>query len=1147
MTKNSGSLADKYNLKKMSVYVTGVQALVRLMLMQAQKDRNEGLDTAGFVSGYRGSPLGSLDFALWSARKDIDTANVRFQPGLNEDLAATSVWGTQQSDIFGDAKHDGVFGMWYGKNPGVDRSGDVLKHANMAGTSAKGGVLAISGDDPGASSSTIPNQCEQAFIGAMIPVLYPANVAEIIEFGLKGYAASRYSGLWMGMKTVADTLETTTSLALAADLPTYIEPDDFTFPEDGVHGRWPDNRWSQDHRTQNIKLPAFAAFARANPFDRVSHVAARPRFGIAAPGKSWLDVCQALDDLGIGPELANELGLTVYKIGLVWPLETTGASSFAQGLEELLVIEERQSVIETQFKEQAFHWPADVRPRIVGKTDEQGNALLPSTGETSAGQLARLIGERLLGLGDNPVVREALARLEQQDKAVQKKSLPTMRTPYFCAGCPHARSTRLPDGSRALAGIGCHSLSMWVPGSNTLTLCQMGGEGATWIGLEPYVETPHIFQNMGDGTYYHSGLLAIRAAIAAGSSITYKILYNSAVAMTGGQPVEGAPDVNAIAWQMYGEGVRKITVVAENPERHSANDFPPGVPFRGRDDMDEVMQTCREAPGVSVILFDQQCATEKRRDRKRQPDLFNAPRVVINDLVCEGCGDCSAKSRCVAVHQKETPLGPKRMIDQSTCNMDQACTDGFCPSFVTLEGATLRKPDPVRGVTPRDDLPAPVFKSREGIHDLVIAGVGGTGLITVGAVIGMAAHIEGTPCSILDNTGLARKGGGVTTHVRLGSSGNTIHAARIGEGRASLVLAGDVIVASGADVLSRVAPEGAMAIINSHRQPTSEHALDPDAPFPAVASENLLQDTFGSEGLVLVDVTNLAERLLGDAIYANMLLLGMAWQNGRIPLQAASLISAIELNGIAVGNNIAAFTWGRQLVVDGSEVNRLAGLHETPAEPETLETVVGFRKKFLTDYQDATLAARYQALVDQVTKAEAGTSGQPGELAEAVARGYFKLLAYKDEYEVARLLTHPDFLQSLTEQFDGKPTLHFNLAPPFLAPPGNASGKRRFGSWMIPLMRLLSRFKGLRGTALDIFGYQQERRDERALITAYEKTIAALLPELNPGNLGTATAIAALPLNIRGFGHVKQKSMIEIKQQQTNLLYSFNNPKKDVA
>ena len=1146
MTQRTVTLADKYDLKANPVFITGVQALVRLLMTQADMDKTNGLNTAGFVSGYRGSPLGSLDFALWSARLEIEKANVRFQPGLNEDLAATSVWGSQQSDIFGDARYDGVFGLWYGKNPGVDRSGDVLKHANMAGTSKFGGVLAISGDDPGASSSTIPNQCEQAFIGALIPVLYPANVEEIIEFGLMGYAASRYSGLWVGMKRVADTLETRASIDLPDSLPEFTAPADFELPQDGVHGRWPDNRWSQDDRTQNIKLPAFTSFARANPIDRISHTVTHARIGIAAAGKSWLDVCQALDDLGIDQVLAEELGLTVYKIGLVWPLENERAEKFARGLEELFVIEERRSVIESQFKDMAFHWPEESRPRIVGKSDELGNSLLPSTGETSAGQLARLIGERLIRLTDNATIKENLAGLVARAKKVQMKSIQAMRTPYFCAGCPHARSTRLPDGSRAMAGIGCHSLSMWVPGSNTLTLCQMGGEGATWIGLEPYVESKHIFQNMGDGTYYHSGLLAIRAAIAAGSNITYKILYNSAVAMTGGQPVEGAPDVNAIAWQMYGEGVRKISVVAEDPDRHIGDDFPPNGPFRDRDDMNAVMQECRDTPGVSIILFDQQCATEKRRDRKRQPDEFNAPRVVINDLVCEGCGDCSAKSRCVAVHLKETPLGPKRLIDQSTCNMDQACTDGFCPSFVTLEGVTPRKPDPVSSVSPNDDLPAPEVVTIKGVYNIVIAGVGGTGLITIGALIGMAAHMEGIACSILDNTGLARKGGGVTTHVRLGNKG-AIHAARIGEGRAQLVLGGDVIVTGGSDVLSRARPDMATAIVNSHRQPTSAHALDPDAPFPAAEGENLLAETFGPDQLILEDVTVLAERLFGDGIYANMLLLGMAFQRGTLPLAAETLESAINLNGIAVANNLTAFRWGRQLIADEASVYQAAGLADVESEPETLEDIIAFRETFLTDYQDMALAVRYRQLVDQAVTAESRLSGQAGEFSEAVARGYFKLLAYKDEYEVARLLSHPVFLQSLTDRFEGKAKMHLHLAPPFLAHPGNASGKRRFGSWILPALRLLSRFKGLRGTVLDVFGYQQERRDERALIADYEKNIAALVSDLAEQNIVTAIAIAELPLAIRGYGHVKQQSMTEAQTRLDELLQEFTDPKKEAA
>ena len=1134
------SLDDKFSRSEGAIYLNGIQALVRLLLTQARQDRLAGLNTAGFVSGYRGSPLGGLDFTLWNARRHLEAAEVRFEPGLNEDMAATAILGTQQTDVFGGAKVDGVFSMWYGKNPGVDRTGDVFKHANMQGTSRRGGVLAISGDDPAASSSSIPNQCEHAFISAMSPVIYPANVNDILEMGLFGFAASRYSGLWLAMKTVADTLETTSTVVLPPAPPQLLMPGDFEMPPEGVEGRWPDDRFAQDRRLQEIKIPAVLAFARANKIDRVVIDPPKRRFGIAAAGKAYLDVRQALDSLGINDRLAAELDIAVYKVGMVWPLEPQGATAFADGLEELLVVEERRSILETQFKELSYHWPAGRRPRIIGKTDEENAAVVPSTGETNPQMLAGIIAKRLARCIDHPAVQNIQDRLVAHNRPTPAPAPMAYRTPYFCAGCPHARSTQLPEGSRAMAGIGCHSLAMWVPGSDTLTITQMGGEGANWIGLAPYIEEEHIFQNLGDGTYFHSGLLAIRAAVAAKSRITYKILYNSAVAMTGGQPVEGAPGVADIAWQAYAEGVGKIVIVAEEPERHTSGPkLPPGVPVQAREAMDDVMIECRDWPGVSAIIFDQQCATEKRRDRKKAVDVTSETRVFINDAICEGCGDCSAQAHCMAIQVKQTPFGPKRMVDQSTCNLDNSCIDGFCPSFVSVTGRKKRLTlvADSGGPAPAENFSHPdvTLPAIDKTYDMVVAGVGGTGLITVGAILGMAAHLEGKHASILDNTGMARKGGGVTSHVRVALDRDDIHAARLAEGSARLLISGDVVVSTAQEVLTSMRRFEAKAVVNHHQLPTSVQALDPEAPFPGVESLDILSDCFGGENLQTADVTALSEGLFGDGIFANVMLLGMAYQAGAVPIGAAAILRAIEMNGVAAEANKSAFHWGRRLCHDPAAVRAAAGETAAPSPPSSLETVIGRRADFLESYQNKIYADGYRDFVHKAAAAETKIAGSAGEFADAVARGLFKLMAYKDEYEVARLMTRPEFLAEIEAAFDGETRITFHLAPPFL-PPAKGNGKRTFGPWMINLMRLLARFKGLRGGAFDPFGYQAERVMERALVKQYRADIESLLGGLSADNLQSAVEIARTPDAIRGFGHVKAASLAQVRAHKDELM-----------
>lgn len=1115
------SLDDRYALERGAVFLSGTQALVRLALDQRRRDARAGLATAGFVSGYRGSPLGGYDLALWQAKPALDAAHVRFAPGLNEELAATAVWGTQQTEVFGGSRYDGVFGIWYAKNPGVDRAGDALKHANAAGTAPLGGVLAISGDDPGASSSTLPNQCEPAFIAAAMPVLYPASVAELLEFGLFGFALSRYAGVWVGLKTVADTVESTATVELPAER-TFAAPADCALPPGGVHARWPDDRWSQDERLHRYRLPAAVAFARANGIDRALRRGKEARLGIVAAGKSHLDVREALRLLGIDERAAGELGIALYKPGLVWPLEPQGLRAFADGVVELLVIEERQPVIESEAKRLAYNWPADRRPRIVGKHDERGAPLVPATGELAPLAVARVIAARL---GDPRIG----ARLEALPAPAQAATPALARVPHFCAGCPHNRSTAVPDGSLALAGIGCHSLALWKPGSRTMTLTHMGGEGANWVGLAPFVATPHMFQNMGDGTYYHSGLLAIRAALAAGTPITFKILVNDAAAMTGGQPVEGRPTAAAIARQLVAEGVERVALVGEEMPSGASG---PGVSVHRRDELDAVQRELRAFRGVSAIVYDQVCATEKRRRRRRRELPAPAVRPFINTLVCEGCGDCVQQSGCVAVLPVDTPFGRKRRIDAAACNVDLSCLAGFCPSFVTVEGGTPRRRDvPLPDVFAQ--LPEPATAALDAPVNLLVAGVGGSGVITVGALLGMAAHLERKAALVLDNTGLARKGGAVATHVRVARRADELHAARIDAAQADVLLACDLIVAATPAMLGAIAPGRTRVVANAHPTLTAAQLADPDAQCDFGALETALAAAAGADRQVALDATALASALLGDPIYANLVLLGVACQRGLLPVGAAALERAIELNGNAVAANLAALRWGRLAAADPEAV-RAAAVPYLPegAAEATLAEVVDRRARFLAEYQDEAYAARYRALVGLAREAERTRVGAEGAFADAVARSYFKLLAYKDEYEVARLHSQPAFRAALAREFEGDFRVAFHFAPPLF--PGRPR-KRRFGPWVRPLLAGLARLRRLRGTPLDPFGWTAERRRERALARAYEAEVRALAARLEPANHAAATELAALPLRIRGFGPVRARALGETRARAAEL------------
>jgi indolepyruvate ferredoxin oxidoreductase len=1080
-------------------FLTGSQALVRLACEQARRDAAAGLDTAGYVSGYRGSPLGGLDQELARSTTALAEARVAFQPGLNEELAATALWGTQQVGLFPGAKHQGVFGLWYGKGPGVDRSGDAFKHANLAGTAPLGGVLAVAGDDHGAASSTTAHQSEYAFVDAMMPILAPANVQEIYDYGLMGLALSRFAGCWTALKLSADVAEAAASVTLGAPLP--VLPGDFTPPADGLHIRWPDRALDQEARLQGPKMQAAQAFVRANGLDRISGSATAKR-GIVASGKAWGDLQQALADLGL-----DEGELRFYKIALVWPLEPEQLLDFADGLDEILVVEEKRPLIEDQIRQALYD--AEQRPRISGKN------LLPSSGELTPRLVTRAL-RTWLGLAS-----------EIETKAPREKPL-LRRTPHYCSGCPHSRSTRVPDGSRALAGIGCHTMALWTD-PNTQTLTQMGGEGATWIGQAPFTDTPHVFQNLGDGTFAHSGLLAVRAAIAAGVNITYKLLVNDAVAMTGGQAVEGALSVPRLARILEGEGVKRIVVVAEEPDHYAKTDpFPPGVSVMGRDGFDCAQAELRQLPGVSVLIFDQTCAAEKRRRRKRGL-MPPAPRVaVINEQACEGCGDCASASNCLSIVPVETDWGRKRRVDLASCNADLSCLDGFCPSIVTVEG-TLKpaaKPAPAMQDAPLP--PAPVLPTLDKPFAILIAGSGGSGIVTLGRVIARAAHESGFAVSLADQTGLAQKGGAVLSHLRIARSADALGAARVHN--ADLILGGDLVVAASQDVLSRAKASAAKAVVNAAPAITGAFLKDADKAFPAEGLQATLAAKLGAQATSLFDAGDCAVRS-GHAAGVNMALLGHAWQKGLLPLSLESLRAAIAVEAPQAAANLAAFDAGR-----ASAVGEAAPAAE--ATPEPLAARLARYETFLAAYQNPALAARYRALIDRVRAAETRAAPDRSELTEAVARHYARLLAYKDEYEIARLLSAPAFHADLAARFNA-PRVAFHLAPSWLPRRvglNGRAGKYSFGPWLRPLLHGLAKLRILRGTALDPFGYAAERRLERVLIAEYEQSIAQLLERLRPETYSAAIEIARWPETVRGFGPLKTTSAAKARLHRDDML-----------
>lgn len=1185
------TLDDKYSLDYGRAFMSGVQALVKLPMLQRLRDQQRGKNTAGFISGYRGSPLGGYDQALWKASKYLKAQNIVFQPGVNEELAATALWGTQQLGFSpqGTNRFDGVFGIWYGKGPGVDRCSDVFKHANMAGTTEFGGVIAVAGDDHISKSSTAAHQSDHIFKACGTPVFFPTDVQEILDLGIHAFAMSRFSGVWSGMKTIQEIVESSATAMIDPERVEIVIPTDFEMPPGGLHIRWPDHALEQEARLMHYKWYAALAYIRANRLNRNVIEGPHDRLGIMASGKAFNDTRQALIDLGLDDAACRQLGIRLHKVGVVWPLEAQLTREFATGLQEILVVEEKRQVIEYQLKEELYNWRSDVRPNVVGKFDDAQGAdadgyaggewsmpnptahtLLRANADLNPALIAKAVAQRLkkTGLLDQAGadmrsrIDAQLAILEAKARSMEVLTLGTGavqgadRQPWFCSGCPHNTSTVVPEGSRALGGIGCHFMATWMDRS-TIGFTQMGGEGVPWVGQQPFTTDQHIFANLGDGTYFHSGLLAIRQSIAAGVNITYKILYNDAVAMTGGQQVGERPEghsVLQIAQSLQAEGAVKVVIVTDEPEKYDGVKVAGDPEVKHRDLLDDIQREFREIKGTTAIIYDQTCATEKRRRRKRGTAVDPAKRVVINELVCEGCGDCSVKSNCLSVEPLETEFGRKRTINQSTCNKDMSCLKGFCPSFVTVEGGALKKKAKNKASSPFEmgTLPEPVVPALAAgqVWGVVVAGVGGTGVITIGQLLGMAAHIEGKGIVTQDAAGLAQKGGATWSHALIGDAQSSIRTTRVGTAAADLILAADPLVAVNAETLARMREGRTHVALNTHSTPTAAFVRNANWQNPQENCASQIASLVGLDGLGSFDADAAATSLMGDSLYANPMLLGFAWQRGWLPLQYASLMRAIELNDVAIENNKTAFQWGRRAAHDLESVQKLVSPGQVIEfkKRETVDSLVSRRVAFLTDYQNAAYAETYRAFVAKVQQSESALVGKTG-LSEAVARYLFKLMAYKDEYEVARLHTDRAFLDRVEGMFEGDFKLNYHLAPPVIAKK-NAKGelqKQKFGPAMLTGFRLLAKLKGLRGTALDVFGRTEERKIERALIGEYRASIEEVIGGLNAGNHATALEIASLPEQIRGYGHVKERNLAAARNRWTELMTQWRHPTTDRA
>ena len=1118
MSVREPRLSDRFDLTCPNVLLNGTQALVRLVLEQASRDAAAGLNTAGYVTGYRGSPLGALDMQMGQAGPLLKTANVRFSPAINEDLAATALWGAQQAELRGEGLHDGVFGLWYGKGPGVDRSGDALRHANMAGTSRFGGVLMALGDDHTGESSTTLHQSEFALVDARIPILSPAGVQEILDFGILGFALSRFSGNWVGLKCMKETVESTAVVNGGPDRLAVRVPD-FDMPQGGLNIRLLDTPRDQEARVIDHRVGAAEAFWRANRIDR--RVLGKPgsRIGFLSAGKSWLDLVHALELLGIGRAEAEELGLTTYKVGMLWPLEREGMREWAEGLDLIVVVEEKRKLLEIQVRDIVSSVPGGLR--VMGRYDGSGAELFPSKYALDPVRIAKGVGNILEAEGRLPERFSGKLRTLQRMPADTNVGDIAVRLPYFCSGCPHNTSTKIPEGSRAYAGIGCHYMVQWM-NRETVGFTHMGGEGANWIGEAPFSSRDHVFQNIGDGTYNHSGIMAIRAAVAANVNMTYKILFNDAVAMTGGQGNDGGLTAGRVAHELAAMGVGSIALVYDDKEVVDFASFPAGIERHERSELDSVQRRYRGVKGVSAIIYLQTCAAEKRRRRKRGTFPEIDTRIFINTDVCEGCGDCGIQSNCISLIPVDTEFGTKRAIDQSSCNKDFSCIKGFCPSFVSVMGAQPRQRNTVELKT--SGLPEPGLPEIDGTYNVVITGIGGTGVVTLGAVLTMAAFLDGKGAAMIEMAGLAQKGGAVCIHCRIAERPDDISAIRVSVGEADCLIGGDLVVAAGSEILATARRGRTNASVNGHETITGEFTRNPEFRIPGEQLRQRIAAVCGEDGSDVLDAFALAERVLGDSIFSNMIVLGHAWQKGRLPLTAESLMKAIELNGAAVERNKAALELGRWAALHAEDAMALIGKEGPEAEASDPDAL---RERHLVEHTGEGLARRWRQLLDRCPDPD---------LREAVAEGYHKLLTVKDEYEVARL--HLTTEAKAREEFGGDLRLTFHLAPPLLSRTG-ADGrpeKREFGPWVLKLFRILAGMKRLRNTVLDPFRFSRDRMMQAEFLKTYERDMEEVLERLTDGNRHAAVELARLPLSVRGYGPVWDESHAAAMRRRDDIL-----------
>ncbi len=1121
MTVNKVSLNDRFDLGKKIVIASGTQALVRLMLNQAVRDRVKGINSAGLVTGYRGSPLGGVDATFTKAEKFLEKNNIKFQYGLNEDLAATAIWGSQQTELHNEGKYDGVFGLWYGKGPGVDRCGDVFRHSNLAGTSKHGGVLVAMGDDHSAESSTELHQSEYALVDAMMPILSPAGVQDILDFGIKGWALSRYSGLWVGIKCLKDTIEVTEVVDASYDRVKIVDPKDKDHEELNI--RLGDTPPAREDRLHNKKLRAAKIFARANKLNRVDFSPTEKKIGIISAGKSWLDTVHALSLLDIDEEEAEKYKLTTLKLGMVWPIDNGFVKDWADGLDKILVVEEKRGLIESQVKEALYGTVNS--PKIIGKHDENGELLLPSNGVLDPIIVSKAIANKLIGSSKSEKLESALNSISIGSRSEANTPAPD-RIPYFCSGCPHNSSTKIPEGSIAYAGIGCHTMAIWMDRA-TDGPTHMGGEGINWIGQAPFSNRNHVFQNLGDGTYNHSGLLAIRAAVASNANITYKILFNDAVAMTGGQAHEGDLSAYEIIKELNAAGVKRVVGVFDEKEEFDINDYRNLCEMVPRAELMRIQEELASTLGVTAIVYIQTCAAEKRRRRKK--GLFPDPnkRIFINPEVCEGCGDCGIKSNCVSILPEETELGRKRKIDQSSCNKDFSCVNGFCPSFVSVIGAEIKKSNTEQLTIP--DIPDVTVPSIDKTYNIVVTGIGGTGVVTIGALLGMASHIEGKGAGVMEMAGLAQKGGAVHIHCRVAENPEDISVVRVASGEAHTLIGGDLLVTAGDKTLSLLRRDRSKVVCNEMEAITGEFTRDTEFSLPSDGMKLALNAKVGPDSVQYIDANKISAKYLGDTIFSNTVLLGMAYQSKLLPLKRESLLEAIRLNGAAVDGNLLAFELGRYYVYhpDFFQETKVRDINQANY---TFEAVVAYRSKRLEGYQSEKLAKKYEELCNKAKYLNEN-------LGASVARGYYKLLAYKDEYEVARL--HTEYLENQVKNtFSGYKQLRFNLAPPLFSKRDKNGHlvKKEYGPWMFTLMKLLAKGKYLRGTWLDPFHFTKERLTERKLISQYERDVDYITEYYNEKNHDACINLALLPLQIRGFGHVKEQAINKSGKIRSNLM-----------